>query len=163
MRRKLLFYSLAGFFIFSAVAEPALGEEFTRKDHMLSEIPASGNSAADKTSKNTNWITIFMCGDVMSGRGIDQVLPHPSDPIIYESYMKSARGYVKIAEKVNCPIDYPRKLSELMATICSRCRISKIFIGDCIIGMHNPLKIYKIVGAGYKLIITIICTLHQHI
>ena len=27
-------------------------------------------------------ITIFMCGDVMTGRGIDQILPHPSDPIL---------------------------------------------------------------------------------
>ena len=40
----------------------------------------------------------------MTGRGIDQVLPHPSDPVIYEPYLKSARGYVKLAEKVNGPI-----------------------------------------------------------
>jgi poly-gamma-glutamate synthesis protein (capsule biosynthesis protein) len=111
MRRKLLFYSLAGFFIFSAGAELAFGEKIKGKDHMLSEIPASGNSAVDKTSRYTNRITIFMCGDVMSGRGIDQVLPHPSDPTIYESYMKSARGYVKIAEEVNGPIDYPVSFS----------------------------------------------------
>ncbi len=58
-----------------------------------------------------NAITIFLCGDVMTGRGIDQVLPHPSDPTIYESYMKSARGYVKIAEEVNGPIDYPVSFS----------------------------------------------------
>ena len=90
MRPKLLFYSLAGFFIFSAVAELAFGEKITGKDHMLSEIPASGNSAVDKTSRYTNRITIFICGNVMTGRGIDQVLPHPSDPTIYKSYMKSA-------------------------------------------------------------------------
>ncbi len=111
MRPKLLFYSLAGFFIFSAVAELAFGEKITGKDHMLSEIPASGNSAVDKTSRYTNRITIFMCGDVMTGRGIDQILPHPSDPTIYESYMKNARGYVKIAEEVNGPIDYPVSFS----------------------------------------------------
>jgi poly-gamma-glutamate synthesis protein (capsule biosynthesis protein) len=52
-----------------------------------------------------------MCGDVMTGRGIDQVLPHPSEPTIYESYMKSAQGYVKIAEDVNGPIDYPVSFS----------------------------------------------------
>ena len=52
-------------------------------------------------------ITIFLCGDVMTGRGIDQILPHPSDPTIYESYMKSAQGYVKIAERVNGPIQKP--------------------------------------------------------
>jgi poly-gamma-glutamate synthesis protein (capsule biosynthesis protein) len=48
-----------------------------------------------------------MCGDVMTGRGIDQVLPHPSDPGIYESYLKSATGYVKLAESVNGPIPQP--------------------------------------------------------
>lgn len=40
----------------------------------------------------------------MTGRGIDQVLPHPSDPRLYESYMKSATGYVELAERKNGPI-----------------------------------------------------------
>lgn len=56
-------------------------------------------------------ITIFMCGDVMTGRGIDQVLPHPSDPVIYEPYMKSALGYVRLAEEVNGPIPRPADFS----------------------------------------------------
>ena len=43
---------------------------------------------------------MFLCGDVMTGRGIDQVLPHPGDPRIREFYMKSARGYVELAEKL---------------------------------------------------------------
>lgn len=54
-----------------------------------------------------DFITIFMCGDVMTGRGIDQLLPYPSDPKIHESYMKSAIGYVEIAERVNGPIQKP--------------------------------------------------------
>ena len=52
-------------------------------------------------------ITMFMCGDVMIGRGIDQVLPHPADPLIHEQYMKSARGYVELAEKANGPVQQP--------------------------------------------------------
>lgn len=52
-------------------------------------------------------ITIFMCGDVMTGRGIDQILPHPGDPAIYEPYMKDARGYVALAEEINGPIPKP--------------------------------------------------------
>lgn len=52
-------------------------------------------------------LTLFLCGDVMTGRGIDQVLPHPSDPIIYESYMRSALGYVELAERANGPIRRP--------------------------------------------------------
>jgi poly-gamma-glutamate capsule biosynthesis protein CapA/YwtB (metallophosphatase superfamily) len=46
-------------------------------------------------------ITMFMCGDVMTGRGIDQVLPHPSDPVLYEPYVKDARQYVELAEAMN--------------------------------------------------------------
>jgi len=48
-----------------------------------------------------------MCGDVMTGRGIDQVLPYPGAPHIYESYMKSAAGYVTLAERKNGPIPKP--------------------------------------------------------
>jgi poly-gamma-glutamate synthesis protein (capsule biosynthesis protein) len=49
-------------------------------------------------------ITLFLCGDVMTGRGIDQILPHPSDPRIFERYMRSAKGYVTLAEKLTGPI-----------------------------------------------------------
>ncbi len=53
-------------------------------------------------------IIIFMVGDVMLGRGIDQVLPQPSDPVIYESYLKDARDYVLLAERTSGPI--PRQV-----------------------------------------------------
>lgn len=46
-------------------------------------------------------IQVFLSGDVMTGRGIDQILAHPSDPIIYESYVKDARDYVSLAERTN--------------------------------------------------------------
>jgi len=52
-------------------------------------------------------ITLFLCGDVMLGRGIDQILPHPCDPAIQEPYMDSALGYVRLAERVNGPIARP--------------------------------------------------------
>jgi poly-gamma-glutamate synthesis protein (capsule biosynthesis protein) len=42
--------------------------------------------------------TLFLCGDVMTGRGIDQILPHAGDPVLHESWMRSARGYVALAE-----------------------------------------------------------------
>ena len=58
----------------------------------------------NKQSRISNLITVFMCGDVMTGRGIDQVLPHPSNPLIYEPYMKSAKGYIELAEMANGPI-----------------------------------------------------------
>jgi poly-gamma-glutamate capsule biosynthesis protein CapA/YwtB (metallophosphatase superfamily) len=51
--------------------------------------------------------TLFLCGDVMLGRGIDQILPHPGDPRLYESYVKSAATYVDLAERLNGPIPKP--------------------------------------------------------
>jgi poly-gamma-glutamate capsule biosynthesis protein CapA/YwtB (metallophosphatase superfamily) len=52
-------------------------------------------------------ITLFLCGDVMTGRGIDQILPHPSDPRIHEESLKSALGYVALAETRTGPISRP--------------------------------------------------------
>jgi len=52
---------------------------------------------------------LFLCGDVMTGRGIDQALSHPLNPILYEPYLRDAREYVALAEKANGPI--PRPLS----------------------------------------------------
>jgi len=44
-------------------------------------------------------ITLFLCGDVMTGRGIDQILPHPSKADLYEPYVRSAQEYVALAER----------------------------------------------------------------
>ncbi len=57
--------------------------------------------------KSIDAVTLFLCGDVMTGRGIDQILPHPSAPHLYESYVRDARRYVEIAEQTHGPIDYP--------------------------------------------------------
>src|SRR2546427_6934882 len=50
---------------------------------------------------------LFLCGDVMTGRGIDQALPHPANPILYEPYVRNAREYVHLAEKAHGPIPRP--------------------------------------------------------
>ena len=52
-------------------------------------------------------MTLFLCGDVMTGRGVDQILPHPSGPQIFEPYVKDAREYVALAEAHNGPISRP--------------------------------------------------------
>ncbi len=54
-----------------------------------------------------NTISMFLCGDVMTGRGIDQILPHPGDPTLYEGYVVDAREYVHLAEACNGPILQP--------------------------------------------------------
>ena len=46
-------------------------------------------------------VTIFLAGDVMTGRGIDQILPCPSPPALQESYVADARAYVDLAEEAN--------------------------------------------------------------
>jgi poly-gamma-glutamate synthesis protein (capsule biosynthesis protein) len=50
---------------------------------------------------------VFLCGDVMTGRGIDQVLPHPGNPRLHEPYVDDAREYVQLAEAVSGPIGAP--------------------------------------------------------
>lgn len=49
-------------------------------------------------------VTVFLTGDVMTGRGIDQVLAHPCDATLYEPYVRDARVYVDLAERAHGPI-----------------------------------------------------------
>lgn len=55
-------------------------------------------------SGDRSTITLFLCGDVMTGRGIDQIMPFPSDPRLYEDYLTSALDYVALAEERVGPI-----------------------------------------------------------
>ena len=52
-------------------------------------------------------ITLVLAGDVMTGRGIDQVMPEPLPPVLYEPWVHDAREYVRLAEKVNGAIPAP--------------------------------------------------------
>lgn len=74
---------------------------------VLADPTLEMSQAASDPSTDSSLITLFMCGDVMTGRGIDQVLPHPSDPRIYEPSLKTAMGYVELAEKASGPIPKP--------------------------------------------------------
>jgi poly-gamma-glutamate capsule biosynthesis protein CapA/YwtB (metallophosphatase superfamily) len=49
-------------------------------------------------------LRLLLAGDVMTGRGIDQVLPHPSAPGLFEPWVRDAREYVRIAEEASGPI-----------------------------------------------------------
>lgn len=51
--------------------------------------------------------SLFLCGDVMLGRGIDQILAHPGDPALREPLVRDARTYIGLAEAVNGPIRRP--------------------------------------------------------
>ncbi|WP_197320143.1 CapA family protein [Saccharomonospora sp. NB11] len=52
-------------------------------------------------------LKLFLAGDVMPGRGIDQVLAHPGDPRLRESVVRDARYYVHAAEQRNGPLPRP--------------------------------------------------------
>jgi poly-gamma-glutamate capsule biosynthesis protein CapA/YwtB (metallophosphatase superfamily) len=52
-------------------------------------------------------IRLFLSGDVMIGRGIDQILPHPCPPRLHEDYVSSAVAYVEFAEQVSGRIQRP--------------------------------------------------------
>jgi poly-gamma-glutamate capsule biosynthesis protein CapA/YwtB (metallophosphatase superfamily) len=44
-------------------------------------------------------VRLFVSGDVMTGRGIDQILSTPGSPRLYETWAKSAIRYVELAER----------------------------------------------------------------
>ncbi|GAA2542476.1 MULTISPECIES: CapA family protein [Streptomyces] len=52
-------------------------------------------------------VTLFLCGDVMLGRGVDQILARPGDPALREGHVTDARSYVRMAESVNGPVPAP--------------------------------------------------------
>lgn len=57
-------------------------------------------------------MNLCLAGDVMTGRGVDQILRHPGDPTIHEPWIRSALDYVTLAERTSgslprhVPADY---------------------------------------------------------
>lgn len=65
-----------------------------------------GESARNGAEARKPGLLLFLCGDVMTGRGIDQILPHPSAPQLFEPYVRSAKDYVKLAERAAGKLPY---------------------------------------------------------
>jgi poly-gamma-glutamate synthesis protein (capsule biosynthesis protein) len=57
--------------------------------------------------RDASAVKLFLSGDVMTGRGIDQILPHPGRPDLHERYVRDARDYVRLAERASGPIAKP--------------------------------------------------------
>ena len=68
---------------------------------------AAGAGAWDSEGVGDGVVTLFVCGDVMPGRGVDQILPHPGDPELREAHVRDARVYVDLAEEAHGPIPRP--------------------------------------------------------
>lgn len=72
--------------------------------------PSVGVVESDRppgSSHGSGAVTVLLGGDVMLGRGVDQILPHPGDPELRERYLRDAGGYVRLAERANGPIPRP--------------------------------------------------------
>ena len=52
-------------------------------------------------------VVLCLTGDVMTGRGVDQVLPAAGDPRLWERYAASAEDYVALAEAASGPVPRP--------------------------------------------------------
>lgn len=61
--------------------------------------------------RESKYFRVFLCGDVMTGRGIDQISQHPSKPQLYEPFVTDAREYVYLAERKNGKIHYPSAMN----------------------------------------------------
>lgn len=79
-----------------------------RRRQFLTSVSAVASVRLDRSpAAPAGAVTLFLCGDVMTGRGIDQVLPHPSPPRLYEPVVASAVEYVQLAERLNGPLPRP--------------------------------------------------------
>jgi poly-gamma-glutamate synthesis protein (capsule biosynthesis protein) len=80
--------------------------------------PPRGGGAAPAT------IRVLLCGDVMLGRGIDQILPHSTAPTIPEQWREidDARIFVELAVRCNGPLPEPRDAAyvwgDVLGEIC---------------------------------------------
>lgn len=96
----------------------AAGSTLARRVQAGFATMGSGNTMAAP-------VTLLLCGDVMLGRGIDQILAHPSGPALHERVVHDARGYVTLAEKAGGTI--PRKVAPeyVWGELLAQCRLRR--------------------------------------
>ena len=96
-------------------AKPVVGPGLTRPSTDPATLRGWGTVAA-----MAGVLTVLLCGDVMTGRGVDQILPHPGDPTLREGYLRDARRYVDLAEaqsgRILRPVDFAWPWGEALCT-----------------------------------------------
>lgn len=80
-------------------------------------------------------VRLALAGDVMTGRGIDQVLGHPGDPTLYERFVTDARDYVRLAEQASGPIDTPVADAELWGVALPALRAADV----CMVNLETAV------------------------
>lgn len=56
-------------------------------------------------------VDLSLCGDVMLGRGVDQILPYPGSPELREGFTRHAGDYVRLVEARSGPVPVPAGFS----------------------------------------------------
>lgn len=84
-------------------SRPASRAPQQKRAHSVIKTPATMTTL----SSGGRGLALFLCGDVMIGRGVDQILPQPVDPTLYEPYVARADDYVRLAEEASGPIPRP--------------------------------------------------------
>jgi poly-gamma-glutamate synthesis protein (capsule biosynthesis protein) len=102
-RRRFLGQSVAAL-LTNPVAMPVGGEGQVQTGTSQRSEPIRRAVVENAPSRS---VKLFLCGDVMTGRGIDQILPYPSEPHLYERYVRSASRYVALAEAKTGPLERP--------------------------------------------------------
>ena len=95
----------------STVMAAGLGSRHSWGEGANEPLPNMDGPGVDSSGGEERSVSLFLCGDVMTGRGLDQVLPHRSDPTLFERHITSAELYVRLAEEVNGPISRPVSFS----------------------------------------------------
>lgn len=73
---------------------------------IFSGVACNSQQKKDNSAQEGS-VKLFLAGDVMTGRGIDQAFAVSVDPVLYEPYVKDARQYFLLAEKESGEIDTP--------------------------------------------------------
>jgi poly-gamma-glutamate capsule biosynthesis protein CapA/YwtB (metallophosphatase superfamily) len=113
MRDKRLPCALSVLLAFALWAEGAFAGHTPGSAKPGPRMQRGGPTVDNRTSLQPKPITLFLSGDIMTGRGIDQALAHPGNPLLHEPVMRSAKGYVRLAERMNGPIPRPVSCSYL--------------------------------------------------
>lgn len=69
----------------------------------------SADQSGAQSDRRHEAIRLFLAGDLMLGRGIDQIMPRSAAPVLYEPCIRDARQYVRLAETTNGAI--PRNVT----------------------------------------------------
>ena len=106
-RRRFLNHAAGILALLTTPASLPAQPERPRQQKPQDQGPSPMNTNSKRHRGGKQQITVFLCGDVMTGRAIDQILPHPGNPEIFERYIQDARIYVDLAERTNGPIQKP--------------------------------------------------------